>query len=104
LGQVVLRDRQHMSQDGIMTVVVTIDVKTGKPVGDPEIVTRGVVADNTEVLDEARLRVAKAVAKTGKEGATDFVVVQKRIRETLSQFMWERTKRRPMIIPVVMEV
>lgn len=104
LGQVVLRDRQHMSQDGIITVVVTIDAKTGKPVGEPEIVTRGVVADNTEVLDEARQRVAKAVAKTGKEGATDFAVVQKRIRETLSQFMWERTKRRPMIIPVVMEV
>jgi ribonuclease J len=105
LGQVVLRDRQHMSQDGIITVVVTIDAKSGKPIGDPEIVTRGVVlAEGEEMLDEARQRVAKAVAKTGKEGVTDFSVVQRRIRETLSQFVWERAKRRPMIIPVVMEV
>ncbi len=105
IGQVVLRDRQHMSQDGIITVVVTIDSKTGKPTGEPEIVTRGVVlTNNEELIEEARQRVAKAVAKTGKEGVTDFSVVQRRIRETLSQFVWERAKRRPMIIPVVMEV
>ena len=94
-----------MSQDGIITVVVTIDAKSGKPIGEPEIVTRGVVlAEGVDMLDEARQRVAKAVAKTGKEGVTDFSVVQRRIRETLSQFVWERAKRRPMIIPVVMEV
>lgn len=105
IGQVVLRDRQHMSQDGIITVVVTIDTKTGKPAMEPEIVSRGVVVtDSAEIFEEARQRVAKAVAKTGKEGATDFSVVQRRVRETLSQFMWERTKRRPMIIPVVLEV
>lgn len=105
LGQVVLRDRQHMSQDGIVTIVVAIDGKTGKPSGDPEIVTRGVViADGQDVLDEARARVMKAVAKTGGEGVTDVSVVQRRIRETLSQFIWERAKRRPMIIPIVLEV
>jgi len=105
LGQIVLRDRQHMSQDGIITVVVAIDAKTGKPSGEPEIVTRGVViSDGEDVLEEARQRVIKAVAKTGKEGVTDSSVVQRRIRETLSQFVWERAKRRPMIIPVVMEV
>jgi len=105
IGQVVLRDRQHMSQDGIITVVVAIDVKTGKPAGDPEIVTRGVVfTEGEDILEEARARVAKAIAKTGKEGVTDFSVVQRRVRETLSQFVWERVKRRPMIIPVVMEV
>ncbi len=105
LGQVVLRDRQHMSQDGIITVVVVIDAKTGRPAGEPEIVTRGVVlADSGDVLEEARTRVAKAIAKTGSEGVTDAPVVQRRVREALSQFIWERVKRRPMIIPIVLEV
>lgn len=105
LGQVVLRDRQHMSQDGIITVVVAIDVKSGTPSGEPEIVTRGVVfGDDPAVLEEARQRVAKAVAKTGREGVTDFSVVQRRVRETVSQFVWERVKRRPLVIPVVLEV
>ncbi len=105
LGQVVLRDRQHMSQDGIATIVIAIDTRTGKPVGDPEIVTRGIVISDTEtVMAEARARVAKAVGKTGAEGVTDYAVVQKRVRESLSQFFWERIRRRPMIIPVVMEV
>ncbi|PKQ17324.1 MAG: RNase J family beta-CASP ribonuclease [Actinobacteria bacterium HGW-Actinobacteria-7] len=105
LGQVVLRDRQHMSQDGIATIVIAIDSRTGKPAGEPEIVTRGIVfAEGDNVMEEARARVAKALAKTGAEGVTDFSVVQKRVRESLSQFFWERIRRRPMIIPVVMEV
>jgi ribonuclease J len=105
LGQVVLRDRQHMSQDGIATIVVAIDAQTGKPAGEVEIVTRGIVfAEGDKVMDEAKARVAKVLAKTGSEGVTDFSVVQKRVREALSQFFWERIKRRPMIIPVVMEV
>ena len=105
LGQVVLRDRQHMSQDGIATIVIAIDAQTGKPVGDVEIVTRGIVfAEGDRVMEEAKARVTKALAKTGSEGVTDFSVVQKRVREALSQFFWERIKRRPMIIPVVMEV
>ncbi len=105
LGQVVLRDRQHMSQDGIATIVVAIDAQTGKLAGEIEIVTRGIVfADSDKVMEEARARVTKALTKTGSEGVTDFSVVQKRVREVLSQFFWERTKRRPMIIPVVMEV
>ena len=105
VGQVILRDRQDMGKDGIATIVIAIDVRTGKPVGEIEIVTRGIVlGEGDKVMDEARARVAKAVAKTGSEGVTDYSVVQKRVRESLSQFFWERIKRRPMIIPVVMEV
>ena len=105
IGQVVLRDRQDMGKDGIATIVVAIDARTGKPVGEVEIVTRGIVfAEGDKVMEEARARVVKALAKTGSEGVTDYSVVQKRVREALSQFFWERIKRRPMIIPVVMEV
>ncbi len=106
LGQVVLRDRQHMSQDGFATVVIAIDAQTGKPVGDPELVTRGIVfgADEEAVREEIRVRLAKTLAKTGKEGVTDQGVVKKAVRDSLSQFLWERIRRRPMIIPVVLEV
>jgi len=105
IGQVVLRDRQHMSQDGTATIVVAIETQTGKVVGEPEIVVRGIVfGDEKQVMDEARARLGKTLARTAKEGATDTAVVSKALRESLSQLMWEKERRRPMIIPVVLEV
>ena len=101
VGKVVLRDRH-----GIATIIIAIDTQTGKPVGEPELVTRGLVVggDSDPLLVEARARIAKTLAKTAKEGATDQKVIQNAVRESLSQLLWERIRRRPMIIPVVMEV
>ncbi|MHB9003803.1 MAG: ribonuclease J [Coriobacteriia bacterium] len=105
LGKVVLRDRQLLAQDGIATIVIAIDRSTGKPVGEPELVMRGVTAgENDSLFDEAKARIAKTLAKTAREGATDQHVVSNAVRESLSQFLWEQVRRRPMIIPVVMEV
>jgi len=106
VGQVVLRDRQLLSRDGIATIVIAIDAQTGKPMGEPELVTRGVIfgPESGPLLEEARARIAKTLAKTAKEGATDHAVVKNAVRESLSQFLWEKIRRRPMIIPVVMEV
>ena len=105
VGQVVLRDRQLLARDGIATIVIAIDGQTGKPAGEVELVMRGVMAgESEEYLDEARARIAKTLARTAKEGATDHQVVSNAVRESLSQFLWERVRRRPMIIPVVMEV
>lgn len=106
VGQVVLRDRQLLAQDGIATIVIAIDGQTGRPMGDPELITRGIVfgPEGDALLEEARARIAKTLAKTAKEGATDQAVVKNAVRESLSQLLWERTRRRPMIIPVVMEV
>jgi ribonuclease J len=105
VGQVILRDRQHMSQDGLVSVVVAIDAKTGKTAGEPQIITRGIVIeDGTDVMTELRARLTKALAKTGREGVTDSAVVKRAIRESISQFLWERTRSRPMVVPVVMEV
>ena len=106
VGTVVLRDRQVLARDGIITVVIAVDDQTGKPTSEPELVTRGVTygPDADELMDGARERVSKTMAKMGKEGVTDHSVVKNRVRESLSQFMWEQAKRRPMIIPVVMEV
>jgi ribonuclease J len=105
IGHLVLRDRQHMSQDGLVSIVIAIDRKSGKPVGEPQIVTRGiVVGEGDELAVELKARVAKTLAKTGREGATDQAVVKRAVRESVSQLIWERIRRRPMIIPVVMEV
>ena len=106
VGNVVLRDRQLLAQDGIATVIIAIDGQTGRPIGDPELVTRGIVfgAEGEQLLAEARARVSKTLAKTAKEGATDQAVVKNAVRESLSQLLWERIRRRPMIIPVVLEV
>jgi ribonuclease J len=105
IGQVILRDRQHMSQDGFVSIVVVIDRKTGESVGDPEIVTRGIViGEGADLSAELVARVSKTLAKTGREGATDQAVVKRALRESVSQLLWERIRRRPMIVPVVMEV
>jgi ribonuclease J len=105
IGQVVLRDRQHMSQDGFVSIVVAIDRTTGQAVGAPEIVTRGIVfGDGDDITAELVARATKTLAKTGREGATDQAVVKRALRESVSQLLWERIRRRPMIVPVVMEV
>ncbi len=106
VGQVVLRDRQLLAKDGIATVVIAIDRTDGKVMGEPELVMRGVVFGPSadELLVEARERLGKTLARTEREGATDTRVIERAVRESLSQFMWERIRRRPMIIPIVMEV
>ncbi|PKQ38737.1 MAG: RNase J family beta-CASP ribonuclease [Actinobacteria bacterium HGW-Actinobacteria-1] len=107
IGEVVLRDRQLLSSDGIAMVVVAVDAQTGKVAGDAELVLRGLVLSGGEdeaVIAEARQRVAKVLQRTSKEGVTDHGVIKKALRDSLGQFIWERSRRRPMIIPIVMEV
>ena len=106
LGQVVLRDRQALSSDGFALIVVAVDSHTGAIVGDPEFVTRGLVLgpDTTEALKGVRTRIEKVLKKTSGEGATDEAVIKKALHDAVSQYIWETARRRPMIIPVVMEV
>ncbi|MDO8848386.1 MAG: ribonuclease J [Coriobacteriia bacterium] len=106
LGQVVLRDRQALSSDGFALIVAAIDSRTGALVGEPELVTRGLVlgADTAEALKGARARIEKVLKKTAAEGATDEAVIKKALHDALSQYVWETARRRPMIIPIVMEV
>ena len=106
VGHVVLRDRQLLAQDGIATIIMVIDGQTGRPVGEPELITRGLAfgSDGDAHVAEAQARIAETLAKTYKEGATDQAVIKSAVRDALSQFFWERAHRRPMIIPVVVEV
>ncbi|HAL29252.1 MAG TPA: RNase J family beta-CASP ribonuclease [Coriobacteriia bacterium] len=106
LGQVVLRDRQLLSSDGLAMIVVAIDTRKGAVVGAPEVITRGLVlgSDTEAALKGIRTRVDKVLKRTAAEGVTDPAVIRKALHDAVSQYVWETAKRRPMIIPTVMEV
>jgi len=106
VGQIVLRDRKVLSQDGILMVVLTIDKETGQPVAGPDIVSRGFVymRDAEELLESARLRVFDAFVGLENHGGSDWSFIKDKIKHTLGEFLYEKTHRRPMILPVVMEV
>jgi ribonuclease J len=105
IGQIVLRDRQVLAQDGILMVVLTVDKETGQPLAGPDIVSRGFVyvRDSEELLEKAREHVLDSFI--GLNGhASDWSFVKDKIKHTLSEYLYERTHRRPMILPLVMEV
>lgn len=106
VGQIVLRDRRALSQDGILIAVLTIDKETGQPVAGPDIVTRGFVyvRDSEELLAEARERVLASFHSLNGHSSSDWSFVKDKIKHTLSEFLYEKTRRCPMILPVVMEV
>lgn len=106
VGNIVLRDRRQLSQDGILIAVVTIDKHTGAVVAGPDIVSRGFVyvRESEALLDEARARLQEALAKMSERQTTQWNVLKNNMRDVLSRFLYERTKRRPIILPIVMEV
>jgi ribonuclease J len=105
VGQGVLRDRRVLADEGVVVIVVTVAVDTGKVLTGPEIITRGWVyaPEAEDLLDEACDLVAKAVERELKAGVRDVDVLEKEVRRTAGRFVHDRTKRRPMIVPVVME-
>ncbi len=106
VGQGVLRDRRVLAEEGVVVVVVTVDAKSGEVLTGPEIITRGwVYAPEAEsLLDEARQAVLTALEEAADSGSVDFETLRRRARSALGRFVSERTRRRPMIVPVVMEV
>ena len=106
VGNVVLRDRQHLAEDGILIVVLALDSASDQLVSGPDIVSRGFVyvRESDELLDEARLLVNEAVMKCLNKGQTDWGKLKSTIKDVLSEFVWKKTKRRPMILPIIMEV
>ena len=106
VGQVILRDRQVLAKDGIATVVITIDSQTGRLMSEPELITRGLTLgpEGDRVVAEAQARIRQRLARTHQEGATDQAVIKKAVHDSLSQVLWERTRSRPMVIPIVVEV
>jgi ribonuclease J len=106
VGHGVLRDRRVLSEEGVVVVVVTVDSRSGEVLTGPEIITRGwVYAPEADgLLEEARQAVLASLEAAAAEGATDFETLKRHARQGLGRFVNERTKRRPMIVPVVMEV
>ena len=106
VGPVVLRDRRVLSEDGIVICVVTIDGQSGEILAGPDLISRGFVFEDRsrEFLDDAADRVAESLEALEEEGVTDWSAIKKRARTALGQFIWEQTRRRPMIMPIVMEV
>jgi ribonuclease J len=106
VGHGVLRDRRSLAQEGVVVVIVTVDSTTGEVVTGPEIVTRGWVyaPEADALLEDAKNAVLASLAEAAEEGATDFETIRRHARRALGRFINERTKRRPAIIPVVIEV
>ena len=106
VGNVVLRDRQHLAEDGILIVVMSLDKYTGQLVAGPDIVTRGFVyvRESDELMEEARVVVNDAVNHCIDKGISDWGKLKNTTKDALSDFVWKKTKRRPMILPIIMEV
>ena len=106
VGQVVIRDRQLLARDGVLLVVVTVDKQSGQLVAGPDIVTRGFVyaAEASELLDNTKEKVRTALTHPNGNTPPEWNYLNKKIRETVSQYLYDQTKRRPMVLPVVMEV
>ncbi len=106
VGNVVLRDRQHLAEDGILIVVMSLDKYTGQLAAGPDIVSRGFVyvRESDELMEEAREVVDSAVNALIDRGISDWGKLKSTTKEALSDFVWKKTKRRPMILPIIMEV
>ena len=107
VGEVVLRDRQEMAKDGMFVVIVTIGRRTGKVVGSPDIISRGFVylRESKELLSEVRKQTREIVEHATVPGEKpNWTYVKDKLRDRLGEFLFKKTKRRPMVIPVVIEV
>ena len=101
----ILRDRRALSRDGIFVVVAAVELETGQVVAGPDIVTRGFVdvRDADDLLEGARERVRR-VCEASARGLTDWDYLHRKIKDSLGPYLYELTGRRPMIMPLVMEV
>lgn len=106
VGNIVLRDRQHLAEDGILIVVLTLEKRTNQLLAGPDIVSRGFVyvRESESLMEEARKVVTEAVEKCLMSRHADWSKIKLVIRDTMNDFIWKRTKRKPMILPIIMDV
>ena len=107
VGEIVLRDRKMLAEDGMFVIVAVIDRKTGQVRGSPDIISRGFVylRESKNLLKETRKKVVDIVNKaTGSGGAVNLSYVKHQIRNKVGEFLFSKTKRRPMVLPVIIEV
>ena len=106
VGNIVLRDRQNLAQNGIIVVVLTLEKRSNQLLAGPDIVSRGFVyvRESEDLMEEAHTVVSEAVADCLKRHVSDWGKIKNIIRDDLSDFLWKRMKRSPMILPIIMEV
>ena len=106
VGNVVLRDRQHLSQDGLIVVVLTLDGASGEVVAGPDVITRGFiyVKDSENVMEDIKNEVRQEVRECEYRGITDWTTIKNIVRDNLKDYIFDKTKRNPMIIPIIMEI
>lgn len=106
VGNIVLRDRKHLSQDGLIVIVVTISKDAGTVIAGPDIISRGFVyvRESEELIEQARELVKETLERCKRERITDWATLKTNIRDELRSFLYEKTKRNPMILPIIMEI
>ena len=106
VGNIVLRDRQHLAEDGILIVVLTLEKRTNQLLAGPDIVSRGFVyvRESEALMDEARRLVNSTIEQCADENVREWSAIKLRVRDNLSRLLYNRTKRSPMILPIIMEV
>ena len=105
VGNIVLRDRQRLSEDGILIVVMTLEKHGNQLLAGPDIVSRGFVyvRESEDLMEEARLVVEDALDECLRRNISDWGKLKSSIKDSLGSFVWKRTQRNPMILPIIME-
>ena len=106
VGNIVLRDRQHLSQDGLIVIVLTMDSNTGEVVAGPDVISRGFVyvRESENLMDDVKSVVRHEIKKCEEREIRDWATIKSTVRENLKDYIFMKTKRNPMIIPIIMEV
>jgi len=106
VGNIVLKDRKVLSQDGILIVVMAFNHDTGLLLAGPDIVSRGFVyvRESEELIEEAKIKVKDALEKCNCMGISDWSAIKSQVRDILGKFLFDKTRRRPMILPIIMEI
>ena len=106
VGNIVLRDRQHLSQDGLIVIVMTMDGSTGEIVSGPDVVSRGFVyvRESETLMDDVKRVIRQEVKTFEEEGVRDWSTIKSTLKDDLRDYIFQRTKRNPMILPIIMEV
>ena len=106
VGSVVLRDRKHLAQDGMIVVCVNLSSQDGSVISGPDIITRGFiyVKESEDLMEELREVAMEAIERCGRKRTRDWATIKSAIKNDLSGYLYKQTKRNPMILPVIMEI
>ena len=106
VGNIVLRDRQHLSQDGLIIIVLTMDSSTGEVVAGPDVISRGFVyvRESENLMEDVKAVIRKEIEKCEEKHITDWATIKSNLKDSLRDYIFQKTKRNPMILPIIMEI